>query len=57
MKSIENIDNIENKSVILRLDLNFPLKNSFVTSPAASPIALSNTKPLVFTVAAAKVSS
>ena len=27
MKSIENIENIKNKRVILRLDLNVPLKN------------------------------
>ena len=27
MKSIENIENIENKRVILRLDLNVPIKN------------------------------
>ena len=27
MKSIENIENIKNKRVILRLDLNVPIKN------------------------------
>ena len=27
MKSIENLEDIENKSVILRLDLNVPIKN------------------------------
>ena len=27
MKSIENLESIENKSVILRLDLNVPIKN------------------------------
>ena len=42
---------------LMSCKLNFTLKNSFVTSPAASPIALSNTNPLVFTVAAAKASS
>ncbi len=31
MKSIENIDSIENKSVILRLDLNVPIKNGRIT--------------------------
>ena len=31
MKSIENIENIENKSVILRLDLNVPIKNGTIT--------------------------
>ena len=31
MKSIENIENIENKSVILRLDLNVPIKNGKIT--------------------------
>ena len=31
MKSIENLRNIQNKSVILRLDLNVPLKNGKVT--------------------------
>ena len=33
MKSIENIENIENKSVILRLDLNVPIKNGKITDP------------------------
>ena len=27
MKSIKNLENIENKSVLLRLDLNVPIKN------------------------------
>ena len=27
MKSIESLENIENKNVILRLDLNVPIKN------------------------------
>ena len=27
MKSIENLENIKNKSIILRLDLNVPIKN------------------------------
>ena len=31
MKSIENIENIENKSVILRLDLNVPIKRGKIT--------------------------
>ena len=31
MKSIENIENIENKRVILRLDLNVPIKNGKIT--------------------------
>ena len=31
MKSIENIENIENKKVILRLDLNVPIKNGKIT--------------------------
>jgi phosphoglycerate kinase len=31
MKSIENIESIENKSVILRLDLNVPIKNGRIT--------------------------
>ena len=31
MKSIENIENIENKYVILRLDLNVPIKNGKIT--------------------------
>ena len=31
MKSIENIKNIENKRVILRLDLNVPIKNGKIT--------------------------
>ena len=31
MKSIENIESIENKSVILRLDLNVPIKNGKIT--------------------------
>ena len=31
MNSIENIENIENKRVILRLDLNVPLKNGKIT--------------------------
>ncbi len=31
MKSIENIENIENKSVILRLDLNVPIKHGKIT--------------------------
>ena len=31
MKSIENIENIENKSVILRLDLNVPIKKGEIT--------------------------
>ena len=31
MKSIENIENIENKNVILRLDLNVPIKNGKIT--------------------------
>ena len=31
MKSIENLENIKNKSVILRLDLNVPIKNGKVT--------------------------
>ena len=31
MKSIENIGNIENKHVILRLDLNVPIKNGKIT--------------------------
>ncbi|MDA9726867.1 phosphoglycerate kinase [Candidatus Pelagibacter sp.] len=31
MKSIENIENIENKCVILRLDLNVPIKNGKIT--------------------------
>ena len=33
MKSIENIENIENKRVILRLDLNVPIKNGKITDP------------------------
>ena len=31
MKSIENIENIENKNVILRLDLNVPIVNGKIT--------------------------
>ena len=31
MKSIENLKNIENKKVILRLDLNVPIKNGTIT--------------------------
>ncbi len=31
MKSIENIENIENKRIILRLDLNVPIKNGKIT--------------------------
>ena len=31
MKSIENIENIENKRVTLRLDLNVPIKNGKIT--------------------------
>ena len=31
MKSIENIENIKNKRVILRLDLNVPIKNGKIT--------------------------
>ncbi len=31
MKSIENLENIENKSVILRLDLNVPIKKGEIT--------------------------
>ena len=31
MKSIENIENIENKIVILRLDLNVPIKNGKIS--------------------------
>ncbi len=31
MKSIENLGNIENRSVILRLDLNVPIKNGKIT--------------------------
>jgi phosphoglycerate kinase len=31
MKSIENIENIENTRVILRLDLNVPIKNGKIT--------------------------
>ena len=31
MKSIENIENIENKYVILRLDLNVPIVNGKIT--------------------------
>ena len=31
MKSIENLESIENKSVILRLDLNVPIKNGKIT--------------------------
>ena len=31
MKSIEDLENIENKYVILRLDLNVPLKNGKIT--------------------------
>ena len=31
MKSIENLKNIENKNVILRLDLNVPIKNGKIT--------------------------
>ena len=31
MKSIENIENIKNKSVILRLDLNVPIKRGKIT--------------------------
>ena len=31
MKSIENIENIENKRVILRLDLNVPIKSGKIT--------------------------
>ena len=31
MKSIENIENIKNKKVILRLDLNVPIKNGKIT--------------------------
>ena len=27
MKSIKNLENLENKNVILRLDLNVPIKN------------------------------
>ena len=32
MKSIENIENIENKRVILRLDLNVPIKKGKITA-------------------------
>ena len=31
MKSIESLENIENKYVILRLDLNVPIKNGIIT--------------------------
>lgn len=31
MKSIENLKNIENKKIILRLDLNVPIKNGTIT--------------------------
>ena len=31
MKSIENIENIKNKRVILRLDLNVPIKKGKIT--------------------------
>ena len=31
MKSIENLENIENKNVILRLDLNVPIKKGEIT--------------------------
>ena len=31
MKSIENIENIKNKRIILRLDLNVPIKNGKIT--------------------------
>ena len=31
MKSIENLKNIENKCVILRLDLNVPINNGKIT--------------------------
>ena len=31
MKSIKNIENIKNKRVILRLDLNVPIKNGKIT--------------------------
>ena len=31
MKSIENIENIKNKRVILRLDLNVPINNGKIT--------------------------
>ncbi len=31
MKSIEKLQNIENKSIILRLDLNVPIKNGIIT--------------------------
>ena len=31
MKSIENLENIKNKYVILRLDLNVPIKNGKIT--------------------------
>ena len=31
MKSIENLENIKNKRVILRLDLNVPIKNGKIT--------------------------
>ena len=31
MKSIENLKNIKNKNVILRLDLNVPIKNGKIT--------------------------
>ena len=34
MKSIEKIENIENKRVILRLDLNVPRKNGKITAPS-----------------------
>ena len=31
MKSIENLENIKNKSIILRLDLNVPIKNGKIS--------------------------
>ena len=31
MKSIRSLENIKNKSVILRLDLNVPIKNGEIT--------------------------
>ena len=36
MKSIENIENIENKIVILRLDLNVPLNKEFSRVPVTA---------------------
>ena len=46
MKSIENIENIKNKKVILRLDLDVPIKDGKITDSNLSLIHISEpTRP------------